>query len=653
MQHTPRVYESHLSKFEKTAHVKGIEDYTSLYRQSLDNPELFWSEQAGKHLHWFKNWDFVLHFDPDEAKIAWFGGGTLNAAYNCIDRHLDSRANNIAIYWEGVEPGTGRTLTFSQLDELVNTFAAVFKSRGVGRGDRVAIHMPMIPELAAAMLACARIGAVHCCVYLGFGPESLVSRVNATGAKLLVTADGTHLDGNPVSLSGKTSRCLEACPHLESVIVVKHLGLESSMKSPRTAWFHEVASDLPHSKLTLTEHMNAEDPLFIFYTSAAIGNPRGLVYAHGGYLLWAAMTARLILDLRDTDRYWCTEDFGWMPGHTLGLYGALLNGVATVMFEGIPWGSSCERFWEIIEKHRITKLSTSPTVVRTLAASEAVSASKHDLSSLQVLSNLLEPFSPDTWEWLFENVGNGRCPVMNMWWQAESGGPMMSSFPGVSPLKPGSVSFPFFGVEPIVLDLDTGEETRYPNQEGALLMGKPWPGMVRTIFANHDEYRDAYYAPIPGLFITSDGAKIDEDGYYWVTGRIDDVIKVSGRCVGAWELETALGSHPAVSEATAVGIPHPLKGQGIYLFVTLNTGYNRSDSLKEELTHLLLNNIGTTAFPDVLQWADALPKTRSGKILRRLLQKIAAGYVNDLGDTATVADPAVLEALVRDRMGFL
>ncbi len=630
-----------------------MEEYTTLYRQSIDNPELFWSEQARKHLHWFKDWDFILRFDPDEAKTAWFGGGTLNAAYNCLDRHLDSRRDSIAIYWEGVEPGTGRALTFSQLNELVNTFAAVFKARKLGRGDRIAIHMPMIPELAAAILACARIGAAHCCVCLEFGQESLVSRINSTGAKLLVTADGARMEGNPVSLSGKTSRCLEACPHLESVIVVNHLGLDLNLKSPRTVWFHEVGSDLSQGCMVQSEHMDAEDPLFIFYASAAIGNPRGLVYAHGGYLLWAAMSTRLILDFQDADRYWCTEDFGWMPGFTLGLYGALLNGVGTVMFEGMARDSSGKRFWEIIEKHRITKLSTTPTLVRTFEASGAAFSSKPELSSLEVLSNLWEPFSPDTWEWLFENVGNGNCPVMNMWWQAESGGPMISSFPGVTPVKPGSVSLPLFGVEPVVLDLDTGEETRYPNQEGALLIGKPWPGMVRTTFPNHDEYRDAYYAPIPGLFITSDGAKIDEDGYYWITGRIDDVIKVSGRCVGAWEIETALGSHPAVSEATAVGIPHPLKGQGIYLFVTLNPGYERSESLEEELINLLLDNIGTMARPDILQWAKALPKTRSGKILRRLLQKIAAGHVNDLGDTATVADPTVLETLIKERMGFL
>ncbi|MBI5250005.1 MAG: acetate--CoA ligase [Desulfomonile tiedjei] len=652
MNHAPKWYDAHLKKFQQTAHVKGLEEYKKTYRESLENSEGFWKERAEEYLTWFDKWDFVIREDMEEGRIQWFGGGKLNASYNCIDRHLIERAGQTAFHWEGDDPRESLSITYSELYESVNKFAAVLQSRGVRKGDRVVIYLPIIPELPVAMLACGRIGAIHCVVFSGFGRESLAARIQACQAKVVVIADGAKRNGKIIPIKESVNSSLKNWPLVESVIVVNRCDLNPQLDSPREVWWHEAAADPSLRREILPESMDAEDPLFIFYTSLGIGKPRGLVHTHGGYLLWTAMTTRLILDLRPGDIYWCTEDLGLIAGHSLGLYGALLNGVTSVIFEGSPRYPAADRYWEIIAKLRVTKLCTGPSTVRTLAAYGTENLRKHDLSSLEILASSGQRMSQEAWEWLYYNVGGGRCPIMDAWWQTEAGGPMVTSLPGVAPLKPGSVSFPFFGVDPVILDLDTGEETRFPNQEGAFFIRRPWPGMARTVFGDQEEYRDSYYAPFPGLFITRDGAKRDEDGYYWMTGRIDDVINVSGRRVGAWEIEAALGSHPAVNEATAVGFPHPIKGQGIYLFITLHRGYDRSDELKDELTKSLRDHIGVMALPDALQWADALPKTRSGKILRRLLQKIAAGQVEDLGDTTTVADPRVLEPLIRNRIGF-
>jgi acetyl-CoA synthetase len=652
MQHTPKLYDIHLKRFEKAAYVKGWAAYKENYRRSLDHPDVFWAERANEYLTWFKEWKSVLRMDMDEARAYWFEGGTLNAAYNCLDRHLQERGDHVAFYWEGDEPTESRSLTYAELYKHVNKFAAVLQARGVRKGDRVVIYLPMILELPIAMLACARIGAIHCVVFSGFGAESLASRIRACQAKVVVTADGARRGGKIIPLMEKVSESLKKCSSVEKVIVVNRCDLNPSLDSPREIWWHEAASDSSLPLDVSSEPMDAEDPLFIFYASVGIGKPRGLVHTHGGYLLWTAMTSRLIFDLRPRDIFWCSEDLGWIAGHSLSLYGALLNGISSVLFEGSPRYPAADRYWSTIEKLRITKLSTGPSLIRTLASYGEEIVQKHDLSSLEILGSSGQRMSPEEWRWFSHNVGGDRCPIMDMWWQTESGGPMMTPLPGVAPLKPGSVSFPFFGVDPVILDLDTGEETKFPDQEGAFFIGKPWPGMARTVFDSHEEYRDAYYAPFPGFFITSDGAERDEDGYYWMAGRIDDVINVSGRRVGAWEIETALGLHPAVSEATAVGFPHPIKGQGVYLFVTLHAGYSRSDELKQDLREFLRDHIGVMALPDALQWADALPKTRSGKILRRILQRIAAGQVDDLGDTTTVADPSVLDALIRERVGF-
>ncbi len=621
MNHTAKPYDAHLKRFEQTAYVKGLEQYKKAYRQSIDDPHGFWAERGEEYIAWFKKWDFVLQQDMDEARTQWFGGGKLNASYNCIDRHLREHGHKTAFYWEGDDPAESRSITYSDLYDSVNKCAAVLQSRGVGKGDVVAIHLPMIPELPVAMLACARIGAIHCVIFSEFGKESLAARIQVCQAKLVVTSDGAKRNGKVIPIKEKVSESLKKCPSVETVVVVDRCGLNPELDSPKEVWWHEAAADPSLRGEISPEHMDAEDPLFVFHASLGIGKPRGLVHTHAGYLLWTAMTTRLIFDLRPDDIFWCTEDLGLIAGHSMSLYGALLNGVSSVLFEGSLDQPSADRCWQIIEKLRITKFCTGPSSVRALALDGTENVRHHDLSSLEILGSSGQRMTPEAWEWLYQYVGGSRCPIMDTWWQTESGGPMMSPLPGVAPLKPGSVSFPFFGVDPVILDLDTGEETRFPNQEGAFFIRGPWPGMARTVFNDHEEYRDSYYAPFPGLFITSDGAKKDEDGYYWMTGRIDDVINVSGRRIGAWEIETAVGSHAAVSEATAVGFPHPIKGQGVYLFVTLHQGYERSDELKEELSEFLRDHICTMALPDALQWADALPKTRSGKILRRLLQE--------------------------------
>lgn len=652
MNGAPKSCDAHLRNYERTAHVKGLEEYESTYRKSLVDPESFWAARADEYISWFKKWDFVYRGDMNEARIQWFGGGRLNASHNCIDRHLLEQGDKTAIYWEGDDPTEHSSITYSELYESVKKFAAVLRTIGVGKGDRVVIHLPMIPELPVAMLACTRVGAIHCVVFSGFGGESLASRIQDCQAKAVVIADGSKCGGKVRPIKEKVNESLKKCPSVETVIVVDRCGLNPRLDYPREIWWHEAVAYSSQLPETPPEHMDAEDPLFIFYAGMGIGKPRGLVHTHGGYLLWTAMTMRLIFDLRPSDIFWCTEDLGLIAGHSLSLYGALLNGVSTVLFEGSPTYPAPDRYWQIVEKLRVTKFATGPSSIRRLAAYGSDNLQKHDLSSLEILGSCGQPMPADVWEWAYRNVGNGRCPIMDMWWQTESGGPMLSPLPGVAALKPGSVSFPFFGVDPVILDLDTGEETRFPNQEGAFFIRRPWPGMARTVFGDHEYYQDAYYAPFPGSFLTSDGASVDEDGYYWVTGRIDDVINVSGCRVGAWEIETALVAHPAVNEATAVGFPHEIKGQGIYLFVTLQAGYKGSEELKDELTGFLNDQIGTMAVPDALQWANALPKTRSGKILRRVLQKIAAGQVDDLGDTTIVADPTVLESLVSDRIGL-
>jgi acetyl-CoA synthetase len=627
MKRAPMWYDGHLPELRETAYIRGMSEYEALYRESLNDPETFWSDRAHQYLSWYSEWDTVLRQDLEEARIEWFGGGILNASYNCLDRHLDTLKDKIAFHWEARERGHSKSVTYLDLYNSVNKFAALLKRDGVNKGDCVVIYMPVCIELAAAMLACARIGAVHCVIYSGYGVDSVVHRARECNARALVTTGGVYREATS--------------------------GDFVSTRSPESErfWLDTLADPSLPSYIP-PEPMKSEDPLFILFASPAIGKPRALVHTHGGYLLWAAMTAKLIFDLKEDDVFWSTAELGQIVGHCFGVYGPLLNGVTSVLFEGDPTQPPYDRCWQIITDLNVSKFCTRPSVIRTQAEYGADHVEEYDLSSLRILGSTGERLTAEAWEWYFSRVGKGRCPIMDMWEQTETGGPMMTSLPGVAALKPGSVSFPFFGVVPVILDLDTGEETKFPDQEGAFFIGRPWPGMARTILGDHEAFKDAYFAPFPGMFLTGDGAFRDEDGYYWITGRVDDVINVGGHRIGAWEVEGALASHQAVLEATAVAFPHRIKGQGIYAFVTLGSRVQKSEKLEKELSELVANKIGYMAAPEIIQWADALPKTRSGKILRRLLQKIAAGQTGDLGDLSTVSDPSVIEALIRDRMGI-
>ncbi len=651
MGKAPKRYDDHLTLFGQTAFIKSVEEYEQLYKNSMEDIDAFWSEKAREYLSWEKEWDFVLSHDVDEARVQWFGGGVLNAAHNCLDRHLERAGDTIAFYWEGDSTSESRTVSYAQLHDSVCALAAVLRTRGVGRGDRVIVYMPMIIELVVAMLACARIGAVHCVVFTGLGVESLAYRINEIRSVAVVTSDGHYQNGTIVPIKRTVDEALNKCRGVHTVVVFNRCDLNPDLTESRDIWWHEAVEDPSLPRSVSPEPMNAEDPLFIVFAGTNTGKPKALVHTHGGYLLWAAMTSRLIFDLRKDDIFWFTGNPGNLRGHSLGVYGPLNNGISSVLFEGNPYYPDYDRYWRIVEKLRVGKFCTEPTDIRLLASKGPKYPAGHDLSSLQILGSSGETLSPDTWLWYFENVGGGRCPVMNIWCQSESGGPMMAPLPGAGAIKPGSVSFPFFGVKPVILDLDTGEETRFPNQEGAFFIGRPWPGMARTVFDDHESYIETYYSPFQGLFITGDAAKTDEDGYYWMTGRVDDVLKVAGHRIGAWEIESLLVGHAGVIEAAVVGFPHPIKGRGLYAFVTLSAGTDKSDELGNELKEFLRSRIGVMAVPDAIQWADALPKTRSGKILRRLLQKIAAGETDNLGDTGTVANPATLDALIRDRIG--
>jgi len=652
MGNAPRYYDTHLIEFQKTAYVKSIEEYEELYKRSLEDIDEFWAEQARRYLTWDKEWEFVHRHDAEEAQIEWFGGGVLNASSNCLDRHLGRLDDKVVYHWEGDNPSESRSITYRDLYKSVNKLAVFLKSRGVEKGDRVLIYAPMTIELPTAMLACARIGAVHCVICTGFGRDIIADRILRCKAKVVITADGAYTAGNLVPLKHNVDEALKQCPGVETVIVLNRCKLDIQLDTSKEVWWHDAINDESLPSYVAPEPMAAEDPLFILFAGGAIGKPYPLVHSHGGYLLWAAMTTSLVFDLKENETFWCTSDPGWITGHTLSVYGPLISGLSVVLFEGVPTYPDCGRYWEIVDKYRVDKFCTGPTAIRTLAAEGPSHIEKHDISSLKLLGSADELLSPEAWTWYYHYVGKDRCPLMATWWQTESGGPMMTPLPGVGPLKAGSVSSPFFGVEPVILDLDTGERTRFPNQEGAFFVGRPWPGIARTIFGDHERFREEYFAPFLGLFITGEGAKRDEDGFYWMTGRIDDVINVSGHRIGAWEIESALVSHRDVSEATVVGFPHPIKGQGLYAFVTLTSGQEKSEDLKELLARWLLGKIGTIAIPDVIQWAEDLPKTRSGKILRRLLQKIAEGQVEDLGDMSTVANPEVIDGLIKDRMGI-
>jgi acetyl-CoA synthetase len=619
--------------------------YQAMYERSIKDPDGFWREQA-KRLDWYKEPTRIKDggFDGD-VRVRWYGDGELNVCYNCIDRHLPQRANRVAIIWEGDDPKVDKKITYGELHRNVCRLANVMKQMGVGKGDRVTIYLPMIPEAAYAMLACARIGAVHSVVFGGFSPDSLADRINGPGAKLLITCDGGLRGGRAVPLKGNADKALEQCDPGIKTLVFRHTGMNVPMKEGRDFDAGKLMREA--SDECEPERMNAEDPLFILYTSGSTGKPKGALHTSGGYLVWVAMTHQYVFDYRDGDVYWCTADVGWVTGHSYIVYGPLANAATSVMFEGIPTYPDVSRFWNVVDKHGVTILYTAPTAIRSLMQKGDDPVKRTSRKSLRLLGSVGEPINPEAWRWYHEVVGDKRCPIVDTWWQTETGGIMITALPGAIDLKPGSATLPFFGVKPALVD---GEGKILEGAtEGNLCILDSWPGMMRTVYGDHERFVQTYFSTFPGKYFTGDGARRDEDGYYWITGRVDDVINVSGHRMGTAEVESALVAHPAVAEAAVVGFPHDIKGQGIYCYVTLNVDIEPSEDLRKELVGWVRKEIGPIASPDVIQWAPGLPKTRSGKIMRRILRKIAANEVESLGDTSTLADPGVVNELVDNR----
>jgi acetyl-CoA synthetase len=621
------------------------EQYQQMYRQSLEDPDTFWATQADKFVSWFKKWDKVSDWNFDNVSIKWFLNAQLNVSYNCIDRHLSQRGDQVAYIWQGDEPDDVKKITYRQLHEQVCRFANVLKGRGVKKGDRVSIYMPMVPEAAIAMLACTRIGAIHSVVFGGFSPTALKDRILDSDCKVVITSDEGVRGGKTVPLKVNADQALLDCPDVHTVIVFKHTGAVIAWQSPRDIWYHEMMAtasiDCP------PEHMDAEDPLFILYTSGSTGKPKGVLHTTGGYLLHAAITHKYVFDYHDGDIFWCSADVGWVTGHTYMVYGPLCNGATSIMFEGIPTYPDAGRFWEVIDRHQVTIFYTAPTALRALMALGNDFVTRYSRASIRILGTVGEPINPEAWEWYYHIVGDARCPIVDTWWQTETGGMLITPLPGATPLKPGSATRPFFGVEPVIVD-DKGNVLE-GKAEGALCINRSWPGQMRTVYGDHQRFIDTYFRTYAGKYFTGDGARRDEDGYYWITGRIDDVINVSGHRMGTAEIESALVLHKAVAEAAVVGYPHDIKGQGIYAYVTLMTGYQYDDALKQELIKHVRKEIGAIASPDLIQWAPSLPKTRSGKIMRRILRKIAANEIDHLGDTSTLADPSVVADLINYR----
>jgi acetyl-CoA synthetase len=619
--------------------------YNEMYQRSISDPEGFWAEQAEAFIDWFKPWDKVWDWDFDQAKIAWFEGAKLNVSYNCLDRHLASRGDQVAVIWEGDDPGVDTKITYRQLHEDVCKFANALKSRGVKKGDRVSIYMPMVPEVVVAMLACARIGAVHSIVFGGFSPESLKDRILDSDCRVVITADEGLRGARPVPLKANTDKALEACPNVHTVVVVKRTGGDIDWHEQRDVWYQELmveaSSDCP------PEEMNAEDPLFILYTSGSTGKPKGVLHTTGGYILFVAMTHKYIFDYHDGDVYWCTADVGWVTGHSYIVYGPLANGATTLVFEGIPTYPDASRFWQVVDKHKVNIFYTAPTALRALMGQGNALVEKTSRKSLKLLGTVGEPINPEAWEWYYHVVGEERCPIVDTWWQTETGGILITPLPGATKLKPGSATRPFFGVVPEIVDAEG--KVLEGAAEGNLCIRQPWPGQMRTVYGDHKRFKETYFSTYKGKYFTGDGARRDADGYYWITGRVDDVINISGHRLGTAEVESALVLHEKVAEAAVVGYPHDIKGQGIYAYVTLMAGTEGTEALRKELVALVRSEIGAIASPDVIQWAPGLPKTRSGKIMRRILRKVAANEVDALGDTTTLADPSVVDDLVSNR----
>jgi acetyl-CoA synthetase len=622
------------------------EAYQRLYRQSIEQPDAFWSEQARQFLHWFKPWDRVQHSDLTQGEAQWFAGGQLNVAHNCIDRHLPQRGEQIAIIWEGDNPAESAHITYSKLHHNVSRLANVLKSRGVQKGDRVCIYMPMIPEAAYAMLACARIGAIHSVVFGGFSPDALRDRILDADCRTVITADEGVRGGKYVPLKNNVDKALQSCPKVSTVVVVERTQGEIAWVEGRDLWYHqalkEVSADCP------AEPMDAEDPLFILYTSGSTGKPKGVLHTTGGYLLGAAMTHKYVFDYHEGDIYWCTADVGWVTGHSYIVYGPLANGATTLMFEGVPNYPDASRFWQVIDKHQVNIFYTAPTALRALMREGEGPVKATSRSSLRLLGSVGEPINPEAWEWYYHVVGDTRCPIVDTWWQTETGSILITPLPGATDLKPGSATRPFFGVQPVLLD-EQGKEIEGPGA-GVLAIKASWPSQIRSVYGDHQRMIDTYFKPYPGYYFTGDGARRDEDGYWWITGRVDDVINVSGHRIGTAEVESALVLHDAVAEAAVVGYPHDVKGQGIYAYVTLMKGSEPSEALTRELLALVGKEIGSFAKPELIQWAPGLPKTRSGKIMRRILRKIACNELENMGDTSTLADPSVVDSLIERRL---
>ncbi len=621
--------------------------YRAMYKRSLADPEGFWADMANEHVHWFRKWDKVAdwRFDGDVG-IRWFDGARVNVSYNCLDRHLAERGDKPAILWEGDAPGEERRITFRELHAEVCRFANVLKSRGVRKGDRVCVYMPMVPEAAVAMLACARIGAVHSVVFGGFSPDALRDRILDSDCRVVVTADEGPRGGRNVPLKGNTHQALESCPDTHTCIVVRRTGNEVPWREGRDLWYHEAMADA--SPDCPAEALDAEDPLFILYTSGSTGRPKGVQHSQAGYLLYTTLTFKYIFDYHEGDVFWCTADVGWVTGHSYVVYSPLSNGATTVMFEGVPNHPDFGRFWEICDKLGVNAFYTAPTAIRALMGQGDHFVKRSGRRSIRVLGTVGEPINPEAWEWYYHVVGEARCPIVDTWWQTETGGILITPLPGCTRLKPGSATRPFFGVEPVLVDPEGNELEGAA--EGALCVKRSWPGQMRTVFGDHERFVQTYFSTFEGLYMTGDGARRDEDGYYWITGRVDDVINVSGHRMGTAEVESALVLHPTVSEAAVVGCPHEIKGQGIYAYVTLNAGTEGSDTLKKELVGLVRKEIGPIASPDAIQFAPGLPKTRSGKIMRRILRKVAANEIDDLGDISTLAEPAVVDDIIENRL---
>ena len=629
----------------KSAHVDATE-YADMYQQSINDPDAFWGEH-GQRVDWIKPFTKVKNtsFDAKDLSIKWFEDGTLNASANCIDRHLADKADQTAIIWEGDDPADSKNINYQELHDETCRLANAMKARGVSKGDRVCIYMPMIPEAAYAMLACARIGAVHSIVFGGFSPDSLAQRINDSKCRLVITADEGLRGSKKVPLKANVDAALKSCDSVDTVIVVKRTGGDITMNDGFDVWHHEICAD--QASTCQPEEMGAEDPLFILYTSGSTGKPKGVLHTTGGYIVYASMTHEYVFDYKPGEVYWCTADIGWVTGHSYIVYGPLANGAITLMFEGVPNYPDSSRFWQVCDKHNVAIFYNAPTAIRALMREGDGPVKSSSRKSLRLLGSVGEPINPEAWLWYHKVVGDERCPIVDTWWQTETGGILITPLPGAMVLKPGSATNPFFGVQPLMVDAEGNPQDGVC--EGNLCISDSWPGQMRTIYGDHERFIETYFTTYPGRYFTGDGARRDEDGYYWITGRVDDVINVSGHRMGTAEIESALVAHPKVAESAVVGAPHDIKGQGIYAYVTLNLGEDPSDGLKKELVQWVRKEIGPIASPDWLQWAPGLPKTRSGKIMRRILRKIAENDFGNLGDTSTLAEPAVVDDLVENQ----